>query len=175
MIKNELLWEISSASILMTEFLVQNILGEPIIGLFKKSLVERYGPFNPILKQWVDFEFWMRIITNESFGFIKEPLHMFRVHTNSQTFRNKEKKDTVGVTMRDWIAILEIIKTDNHYDRLRRNLSLIGRPFGVLYDEKMLQYLRKIGYANFSQAFGKELVKKLPLSFIQYWRMRLGI
>ncbi len=41
-----------------------NVVGEPTVTLMHRSVLTRYGPFNPDFVQLLDFEFWCRVGAN---------------------------------------------------------------------------------------------------------------
>lgn len=64
-----------------------NFIGEPIVGIFSKNLVERYGKFDDEFAGICDFEFWLRICTNQAWLFMPLALVNFRVHQESESAR----------------------------------------------------------------------------------------
>ena len=63
-----------------------NCIGEPTVVMFHHSVVERFGRFNPELRQLVDWEYWMRIAVNDGLHYLDESLATFRVHRHAATF-----------------------------------------------------------------------------------------
>lgn len=70
------------------DFLGLNFLGEPDAGLIRRSAVSDLGPFDTTLQQICDFEYWLRLGTNGSIGYVPQPLINFRVHPSSTTNKN---------------------------------------------------------------------------------------
>ncbi len=60
-----------------------NRIGEPTAVLVRRSCYERFGLFDPRLKQIVDWEMWLRIMSRASIGFVDEALVSFRVDPSS--------------------------------------------------------------------------------------------
>jgi glycosyltransferase involved in cell wall biosynthesis len=65
--------------------LFQNIIGEPIVLLFKKDVIKKISNYNEDLVQLVDYEFVLRAALNFDVVFIPENLVSFRVHSSSAT------------------------------------------------------------------------------------------
>jgi hypothetical protein len=65
-----------------------NLVGEPPVTLIHRTMFDRFGPFNPLLVQHCDSEFWNRIGVNVGLRFVDEPLATFRVHADSTSARN---------------------------------------------------------------------------------------
>jgi glycosyltransferase involved in cell wall biosynthesis len=95
-----------------------NILGEPIVGLFNKQAVKKYGFFDKSLKQIVDFEYWARIANSEGFIFLNKPLVSFRVHNNSTTALNARYE--VKPSVIDRYILAHKIKHDSYFEPFRR-------------------------------------------------------
>lgn len=81
----------SFVALLKNNYLEHNFLGEPICGFFnKKWLLETVGFFDPVMHQLVDYEFFIRVMSNTDTYFIDQPLVTFRVHDASQTSKNNK-------------------------------------------------------------------------------------
>lgn len=98
----------------------QNFIGEPILGLVQKSLIDDIGLYDARLRQIVDLEYWLRIALTEPIGFIPERLHKFRVHLTSQGAKNTAKR-VVSVTSVDKILMTAKMLHDGCYRRLRES------------------------------------------------------
>jgi glycosyltransferase involved in cell wall biosynthesis len=57
-----------------------NKIGEPIVGLIEKSVFEEIGMYNIKIKQFLDYEFWYRVLIKYDFVFLEKKLVNFRVH-----------------------------------------------------------------------------------------------
>lgn len=68
--------------------LAVNFVGEPTAVMFRRSVFEKSGFFNPRLIQICDFEFWTRIAVHTGIAFAPRPLATFRLHGNSTTAKN---------------------------------------------------------------------------------------
>lgn len=74
-----------------------NLIGEPTVTLFHRSLVTELGQFTPAMIQTCDSEYWTRLGTNAGVVHVPETLAAFRVHGRSATSRNlAEKEFTLG-------------------------------------------------------------------------------
>ncbi len=120
------------------DFLGKNFLGEPIVGLFSKKLIDKYGVFNNTLKQICDFEYWLRICTNESFYFLDESLVTFRVHQSSASKRNESGKGSPSYS--DRLVLARLLVSDKHFEHMRQIAKNSGVDF-VLEIRKKITYL----------------------------------
>ncbi len=77
---------------LSLERLGSNFIGEPCFVMLRRSLLERFGRFNPELVQMADIEMWMRIGQHSGVLHIPEVLARFRVHGGSATRSNHAQR-----------------------------------------------------------------------------------
>jgi glycosyltransferase involved in cell wall biosynthesis len=68
-----------------------NKIGEPSAVLFRRDLAISAGLFNEKMHQEVDWEFWLRLISNSRVGFVDETLTTFRVHDDQMSVENSRK------------------------------------------------------------------------------------
>lgn len=57
-----------------------NVIGEPSFVMMRRSLVERVGLFREDLKQYLDAEYWVRLLLQSDWYYVAESLGFFRVH-----------------------------------------------------------------------------------------------
>lgn len=74
----------------------ENIIGEPCVSLFTKSLFKKVGKFDSNLKQALDYEYWLRVLAKFDIGIIEEKLVRFRFHKDQTTNINSENKVSEG-------------------------------------------------------------------------------
>lgn len=79
---------ITFANIMKETGFFENFVGEPTTFLIHKSIVEKYGNFNKHLTQLCDYEFVVRVVSQEGIIFIPKFLASFRVHAQSESTRN---------------------------------------------------------------------------------------
>jgi Glycosyl transferase family 2 len=65
-----------------------NWVGEPLVVMLRRVVLERAGGFNPHIRQRFDLDLWARIMPLCTVGFIAEELGQYRVPTGSLTIRN---------------------------------------------------------------------------------------
>lgn len=146
------------ADIFTNDFLGLNFLGEPIIGLFKKELVAKYGVYDTNLAQISDFEYWLRISLNEDTGFIKKPLSKFRVHGASESSRNSSDNHKVSPWMLDRIRLGLKILQNQYYKKYRDYLKRRNYPIEKLVTSKFTKYVVSTGYFKSRRIFGPEVL-----------------
>lgn len=66
-----------------------NKIGEPSAVLIRKDCFSNLGYFSEDLVQYLDLEYWYKIMLNYKIGFIKKKLAAFRVHNQQATQINK--------------------------------------------------------------------------------------
>ena len=138
-----------------------NFLGEPILGLIRKDVFDFYGVFDKRLKQIVDFEFWLRISTNEPVGFINEKLHSFRVHASSQTAKNRNAKG-INPGIHDRVILIDMIMNDSFYGSYRKFTSEeIDVSLEDYFDNELSKLACAIGFFRYKKAYGPKLPKSL--------------
>ena len=70
-----------------------NFVGEPTAVMLHRSARERFGGFNHNFVQLCDFEYWARIACNVGLVVVPEILASFRIHPESKTAANNEKRE----------------------------------------------------------------------------------
>lgn len=149
------------------DFLVQNFLGEPILGLVRKDVFERYGSYDPKLGQLVDFEFWLRIASNEPIGFISEPLHRFRIHGGSQSAKNKFARG-INQTVKDRVYMCQKLLNDPHFEFYVQTTG--QAKLEEMVKLKITDLIVRNGFFRFGSHFGRKVMAQSSLSFDQFRR-----
>ena len=67
-----------------------NLVGEPLVVMLRREVLERSGGFNPNIRQRFDGDLWARIMPLCTVGFIAEQLGRYRVPAASLTTRNHQ-------------------------------------------------------------------------------------
>ena len=75
-----------------------NKVGEPTTVLLNREVLQSLGGFDSSLRQLVDVEMWLRIMTLCKVGFVDEQLSIFRLHQGQATRDNVK----AGIIQRDW-------------------------------------------------------------------------
>ena len=75
-----------------------NKIGEPTTVLLLKAALSAVGGFDPALKQLVDVDLWLRIMTRYKIGFCDKELSCFRLHSKQATQANLQ----AGAITEDW-------------------------------------------------------------------------
>jgi glycosyltransferase involved in cell wall biosynthesis len=119
------------AKLLIENFLGQNFIGEPVVGIFKKDLLNKYGYFDLDLKQICDLELWLRMGLNEGLFFDPKKIVNFRIHDNSASKRNSLNKVTVSRV--DRVKLGYKFLTKEYYSELR--LWYAKQQFTNSFDE----------------------------------------
>ena len=75
-----------------------NKIGEPTTVLMRKDVFDVVGDFDVNLRQLVDVEMWLRIMTKFKIGFVDKTLSTFRLHEAQATKSNMK----AGLIQADW-------------------------------------------------------------------------
>lgn len=73
---------------LACDYIARNFIGEPSTVMFRRSVLDAVGEFNPSLKQICDLEFWLRIAGKHGLLFVPEAAVDFTVHDESASATN---------------------------------------------------------------------------------------
>ncbi len=57
-----------------------NVIGEPDFVMLRRSAVQKAGPFHPTMTQFLDSEYWMKMLIVTDWYYLPETLGSFRVH-----------------------------------------------------------------------------------------------
>ncbi len=60
-----------------------NLIGEPSTAMFRRSLFDRVGGFDPRAAYMIDLDFWLRLLDHGDFHGIEDTLAVFRVQRGS--------------------------------------------------------------------------------------------
>jgi len=151
--------------ILNSNFLKNNLIGEPIVGLIGQEIVNKYGVFDTEMHQIVDLEYWLRICSNEDIAFLNEPLVKFRVHNQSQTFRNRTDPGALSRRLLDRFYLVNKLFRDEHFSQYRK-LSSEGSPLEDLRKRLYSSLIKRAGYFTSKKMLPKDARKQMTWSVI---------
>ncbi|MDT4292313.1 glycosyltransferase [Methylomonas sp. MO1] len=100
------------------EYPDKNYFGEPTATLLHRDLFSKYGKFNPLLAQLCDYEYWIRVASNEGLFIVPQILASFRVHNDSTTSKNNDNKLFIMEYL-DRLAVRYEILFNQHFSGLR--------------------------------------------------------
>lgn len=69
-----------------------NIIGEPIVGLFRRSVFSKIGKYDESNPYLVDLDFWVRVLLTGDLYIIPESLSSFRISKGSMTSQLKNNQ-----------------------------------------------------------------------------------
>jgi len=99
-----------------------NFIGEPSSIMFKKSVIDKIGLFNPKISQLCDLEYCLRVGIIDGFVYIPRILNSFRVHGSSTSQKNNSEKYFASIYS-DRIIILYLMLFDSAYNNFRENCT----------------------------------------------------
>ncbi len=67
-----------------------NVIGEPSFVVLRRSLMEKVGPFNESMVQFLDIEYWVRCLLHADWVYVAEELGAFRVHPSGMSAVNEQ-------------------------------------------------------------------------------------
>lgn len=105
-------------------FRQKNLIGEPTVTMFRKSLAAR--GFKENYQQIVDLEMWFYLLEQGRFAYINDRLCSFRIHEKQQTASNNENLNDVDDVLylledyadKTYITLSRFMKGYLHYDHL---------------------------------------------------------
>ena len=118
-----------------------NKVGEPLVVLFKKELVNKIGFYREDMDQALDIEIYYRILKKYSIAVLENKLVQFRLHSRQATNINKQKNTDDSIFLGKllyneyfWsINIDEKIKLLKKYSLIFKTLLKIKRMINVKF------------------------------------------
>ncbi|MBT4119746.1 MAG: glycosyltransferase [Candidatus Peribacter sp.] len=80
-----------------------NIIGEPPFVVLRRELMEKVGPFNENMPQFLDVEYWLRCLQHTNWYYEKKSHGAFRVHGDAASAKNNES----GEGLYDRLTVFE--------------------------------------------------------------------
>lgn len=132
--------------------LIVDLVCQPGPGaLFRKSVFEKVGGWNPALRQVPDFEFWTRVSAHGDFVRIPRSLAKCRVHEESASFRRLSAErcdEVIGVVLSTSYPVhssllrlaaskANLVSAKRHFNSTRYATGLV-RLFNALYYSPLL-------------------------------------
>jgi glycosyltransferase involved in cell wall biosynthesis len=113
-------------------FFGTNVIGEPAVGLFKKSVFSQIGYYDEANNYLIDLEFWYRVLLTGDLYVIPETLASFRITQTANTTKVKNKQAKLFMQFAKKI-----------YDDKRFEISK-GQYYWAFVVSNMMQRMRKI-------------------------------
>lgn len=158
--------------------LFYNFIGEPPAVLFRRDMLFRYGVFNSRLIQLCDYEFWVRVASNEGMAYLPEKLVNFRVHGESTTAANSRRKANY-LQYIEFTALLHDFAFSPHFSTLRQhdkqqritgelqlqndkvNKVLKDKTLASNFRQQLQAFLRAYPALRYLPAFEQPLLRRL--------------
>lgn len=158
---SQLITKASFRTIIKNNYLKNNFIGEPICGLYNKDFcVNQIGLFDTDLRQVIDFEYFIRIMTNTDTFFINERLVHFRLHFQSQSHKNSKLFSIIPYV--DRLIINKKIQTEPFYKNLKK---IIDYDYYKSFEMQLLNKCFKRIYINKSD---RNLLLKYDINVYSY-------
>ena len=130
------------------EILINNIIGNPSMALIRRSLLDKVGYYNPNLRWGQDWELWIRISAFTTFGFVDEPVILYRIHEHNHTHTSENpmkrldcllgiSQNAIRGTTPAWLRNILFMRAKSQYYYFRSLYAI----------RKHLSKKRQIGYA----------------------------
>lgn len=119
-------------------YMALNIFGEPTSALLRRDCFNRFGLFNPYLRQRCDYEYWIRVGSHTGIALVPETLASFRLHSDSTTSKNQASKQFI-TEMGDYLLLLHEYAYAKSYVALRLVASNQTPPFDFV--DQLHQYV----------------------------------
>ena len=65
-----------------------NLIGEPSFVVMRKTLMEKVGPFDEHMAQFLDVEYWLRCLQESDWYYEESSQGAFRIHTDAASYQN---------------------------------------------------------------------------------------
>lgn len=111
---------------LTARFFGVNFIGEPSVYVFKKSLLEKTGPFDALFHQLCDLEFALRCISNGNLYYMHFTSCKFVVHERSVTVMNLHTK-YFQIHYLEYIRLAALVLYDKKFEKLERSFAWAQR------------------------------------------------
>lgn len=110
--------------------LVQNNLAVPGV-MFRRSLLNDVGPLDETLRYTADWDFWLRLASQQKLVLLRETLAEYRIHQEAQTVNFAEKQTEYGENLQTvvnrHIDKIDIFPdTTHHKAKTYRSLAYLG-------------------------------------------------
>jgi glycosyltransferase involved in cell wall biosynthesis len=99
--------------------IARNFIGEPSTVMFRRSLIEQIGKFDPEFRQICDLEYWLRIAGVHGLVYVPDAVIDFTVHDDSVSAQNAAQKKS-GF---DAILLVDRMLHAEDYRGMRKNFS----------------------------------------------------
>ncbi len=125
-----------------------NVIGEPSFVMLRRSVITTVGPFNESLQQYIDVEYWLRLMLAANFVYVRKELGAFRIHPGGASARNE--RQGIGVIERfkclSWLA-----ETLPSREERRLAGDVLGSQFSNMKTSfvRRMQERRKIRWSEF--------------------------
>lgn len=106
-------------SSLVASYIARNFIGEPSTVMFRRSVIEQIGKFDPAFKQICDLEYWLRIAQLHGLTYVPDAVIDFTVHDDSVSAQNAAQRKS-GF---DAIMLVDRILHAETYSELRTKFS----------------------------------------------------
>jgi len=138
-----------SHSRLKREIVVKNVVGNPSMALIRRSVIEEAGNYNQNLRWGQDWEIWIRMSNYTQFGFLKDPIIIYRAHSDNITYKTPIKR-------LDCLLNISKVAIQNYKPAWRRPLLLAHAISNNYYyraknaNKESLPYLTQLKYSFFA-------------------------
>lgn len=91
----------------ITQELTPNVVGEPSFVVLRREAMEKTGPFLTDMPQFLDMEYWTRLLLSYDWYFLRGHFGTFRVHASGASALNQE----IGQGLFDRLRCFELLLT----------------------------------------------------------------
>jgi len=104
-----------------------NFIGPTSSSLIHRDCLSRYGEFRGDIRTFPDYEYWLRVASNEGLAIVPERLITFRVHNTSISAGIREEFRRKAMLPLEPLLLMLQFARDPNYENLRRR-ALARRP-----------------------------------------------
>jgi glycosyltransferase involved in cell wall biosynthesis len=132
-----------------------NIIGEPPFVVLRKELMEKVGPFNEKMPQFLDVEFWLRCLQHTNWYYEKAQHGAFRVHGEAASAKNNAS----GEGLYDRLTVFEKLIKSLHGPLKRTAIKSRNRSVQDMIEK----FLNRVKHGKGTSSKGSAQVFKFVL------------
>ncbi len=148
--------------------LTPNIIGEPSFVVMRREAVDRMGAFLNDMPQFLDVEYWTRLLLGYDWFFLRGNFGSFRVHAKGASAQNQEAGQGLFDRLRCFDLLIDALTGEDRETAVKARSAALRKMIG--------KFLRRVGGGKRVSSQGSGELKKFCLrhpftvlhAFIEY-------
>ncbi len=91
-----------------------NMIGEPSFVMMKRDVMKQVGRFNEAMVQFIDAEYWIRLLQVTNWFYVSEHMGTFRVHAQGASMQNFESGKGLYERLDFFESVIKNVKSRTH-------------------------------------------------------------